>query len=311
MDLPAPIWDAYVTVQEKKVYVAGGGSPVDEVYDQTFVYDISTNKWDRLPPSGHYYGIPHIIGGKLVIIGGVLSATGEYTNKVSTFDETSQIWTSYYPNLLEERCRPGIATYFEHVIVTGGEIDDASHGGIEVFNWIENSKWRKSSINLPVLMWNFTPIITDGHFLIVGYSSANLKSIKKAYMIPVTAIIRSDVKQQANDTTTEWITMTSAAHFYTALISNSSPPVVVGGLNAGGTPTSDIKMYDESSTSWRKIASLSSARSEVAVAAVNNNAIVVIGGCTKGDTVTNAKSSSLTKVELGQATLTKPVLLTF
>jgi len=43
--------------------------------------------------------IPHIIGGKLTVIGGLLSATDSPTNKVSTFDETSQTWSSYYPDL--------------------------------------------------------------------------------------------------------------------------------------------------------------------------------------------------------------------
>ena len=80
--------------------------------------------------------------------------------------------------------------------------------------------------------------------------------------------------------------------------------MVVGGDDTTGTiPTADIKMYDNSNKSWKKIGSLSSARSRVAVAAVYNNAIVVIGGCTKGDTVAGAKSSSLTVVELGQAEL--------
>ena len=36
--------------------------------------------------SYHCYGIPHIIGGKLTVIGGMLSATKKRTNKVSTFD---------------------------------------------------------------------------------------------------------------------------------------------------------------------------------------------------------------------------------
>ena len=38
----------------------------------------------QLPPSGHYHGIPHIIGDKLANIGGRLSATNKRTNKVST-----------------------------------------------------------------------------------------------------------------------------------------------------------------------------------------------------------------------------------
>ena len=40
-------------------------------------------------------------------------------------------------------------------------------------------------------------------------------------------------------------------------------------------------MYDNSDYSWRSVGSLSSARYFVAVAAVDDNAIVVIGGCTK------------------------------
>ena len=62
-------------------------------------------------------------------------------------------------------------------------------------------------------------------------------------------------------------------------------------------------MYDNSNKSWKKVGSLSSARSAVAVAALHNNAIIIIGGYTKGDTEANAISSSLTLVELGQAEL--------
>ena len=100
-DLPAPIYAGRAVVQGKKVYVSGGRSPDHDAIHQVYKYDINTNQWGQLPPSGHYYGIPHIIGGKLAIIGGRLSATNykERTNKVSTFDEESQTWISYYPDL--------------------------------------------------------------------------------------------------------------------------------------------------------------------------------------------------------------------
>ena len=78
-------------------------SPVDDAKHQVYVYNINTDQWGQLPPSGHYYGIPHIIGGRLAIIGGCLSATRKRTNKVSTFDEDSQTWSSYYPDLLSVR----------------------------------------------------------------------------------------------------------------------------------------------------------------------------------------------------------------
>ena len=268
-----------------------------------------------MPPSGHYYGIPHIIGGNLVIIGGRLSATKKMTNKVSTFDEDSQTWTSYYPDLLSVRSKPGVVSHLEHVIVAGGgrptaEDDDSpivQQDDIEIFNWIENSHWRKLPIKLPVPMWGFTPTISDDHLLIVGYIGADMKPYKGSYKLPVANITASIDQQHNSDKPTKWTELTAADHWCTALVLNSSPPVVVGGDQdkTGTIPTVDIKMYNSSNKckSWKKIGSLSSARCEAAVAAVYNNAIIIVGGCTTGDTIANARSSSVTVVELGQAEL--------
>ena len=304
-DLPVPLYGAYVAVQHHKIYVAGCDSPVEDAYHQVYVYDINTDQWGQLPLSGHYYGVPHIIGGKLVIIGGRLSATKKMTNKVSTFDEDSQTWTSYYPNLLSIRSRPGVVSHLEHAIVAGGRLDDTTHDDIEVLNWIENSCWRKVSIKLPVPMWAFTPIVSDDHLLIMGYYGADMKCYNGAYKISVANITASGDQQYNSNTPTTWTELTAADHYETALVPRSSPPVVVGGLDTTGRiPTADIKMYDNSNKSWKKIGSLSSARSYVAVAAVYNNAIIIIGGCTKtGAGMANAKSSSVKVVEVGQAEL--------
>ena len=314
-DLPVPLHDADLALKDKKVYVTVGDSPVDDANHHVFVYDINADQWGQLPPSGHYYGILHIIGGRLTIIGGRLSATKKMTNKVSTFDEDSQTWTSYYPDLLSVRNKPGVVSHLKHVIVAGGGRPTAEDDekpviqqDIEVLNWIENSHWRKVSIELPVAMYGFRPIISDDHLIILGYNGADIKGYNSAYKIPVANITASiSIDQQRNsDTPTKWTKLTAADHWYTALVPSLSPLVVVGGrdcINDGGTPTADIKMYDNSNKSWKKIGSLSSARSRVAVAAVYNNAIVVIGGCIKGGSNANAKSSSLTVVELGQAEL--------
>jgi len=194
-----------------------------------------------------------------------------------------------------------LVSYLEHVIVAGGSRGNESQDDIEVLDWMENSCWRKVSISLPVPMEGFKPIIAEGHLCIVGYSKDN-EVYDDAYKIPVVDITRSGDQQITSDTPTKWITMTPADDYFTVLVPSSSPLVLVGGANASQT-ISDIKMYDDSSKSWRKVASLSSARSNMAIAAVNDNAIIVIGGCTKlgGD----ALSSSLTTVELGQSHLNR------
>jgi len=187
-DLPYPMYSAYAAVQGNKIYIAGGTSSVDNAKQLVYVYDINTDHWGQLPPSGHYYSVPHIIGGKLAIIGGCLSATKQRTNKVSTFDETSQTWMSYYPDLLSVRSRPGVATHLEHVIVAGGVKGTATRviqNDIEVLDWIRRSHWRKACIHLPVPMYFFTPIIADGHLCIVGYRGVDKQCHKDAYKIPV------------------------------------------------------------------------------------------------------------------------------
>ena len=307
-DLPTPLYAAFVAVHGHKIYVAGGNSPVESAEDQVHVYNINTDQWGQLPLSGHYGGIPHIIGDKLAIIGGYLSATDERTNKVSTFDDGSQTWTSYYPDLLSVRSMPGVVSHKEYVIVAGGRSARTCTGvgivldDIEVLNWMENSHWRRPLIKLPVPMHAFTPIISNDHLLIVGYSGLDEKAKKDTYTLPV-ADITASADGQHNTTSSRWTELTAVTHSYTALVPGSSPPVIVGGWNnRDKTSTEDVKMYDNSDHSWRIVGSLSSARCLVTVAAVDN-AIVVIGGCTKGGHRTDRRSSSLTVVELGEAEL--------
>ena len=301
-DLPAPLYDVCVAVHGHKIYVTGL-SPVKRAECEVYVYNFNTDQWGQLPLSGHYNGIPHIIGGKLAIIGGHLSATGERTNKVSTFDDGTQTWICYYPDLLSIRSRPGVVSYEKYVIVAGGKSIDGKtvQDDIEVLNWMENSHWKIVSIKLPVPMRAFGPIISDDHLLVLGYAGADGKASKAAYRLPVANITASIDGQHKSATSSRWTELTAVNHSYPALVPGSSPPVIVGGWSRSNkTSTADIKMYDNSDHSWRSVGSLSIARCLVGVAAVDDNAIVVIGGCTKGN---NYDSSALTFVELGEAEL--------
>ena len=90
------------------------------------IYNINIDQWGQLPPPGHYRGILHIIGEKLAIVGGRLSDTNKWTDKVPTFDDSTQNWISYYPNLLSVRSRPGVASYKEYVIFACGIFIDVN-----------------------------------------------------------------------------------------------------------------------------------------------------------------------------------------
>ena len=283
-----------------------GRSPATIAECQVYIYNTNTDQWGQLPPSGHSQGIPHIIGDKLAIIGGYLSATGKKTNKVSTFDDGTQTWISYYPDLLSVRSMPEVVSHQEYVIIAGGISIDVNTklDDVEVLNWMENSHWRRVSIKLPVPMYNFTPIVSNDQLLVVGYGDEDGYTSKAAYRLPVTNIIASIDGQHNSATSSRWTELTAVTNSAIALVPGSSPPVIVSGWDhSDKTSTADIKMYDNSVHSWRSIGSLSSARCFVGVATVDNNAIVVIGGCTKGGNKANRRSSSLTVVELGEAEL--------
>lgn len=147
-DLPVPLSGTYAVADDTKIYITGCLSTNEDSYHEVYVYDCAIDQWDRLPRSGHYYGIPHVIGGRLVMIGGRLSATTERTNKVSTFNALTQSWTNHYPDMLSIRSRPGVVSHLEYVIVAGGGVEDPEKlclDTIEVLNYIENTHWREVS----------------------------------------------------------------------------------------------------------------------------------------------------------------------
>ena len=126
-------------------------------------------------------------------------------------------------------------------------------------------------------------------------------------MIPIADVLRSSKRNEASEqyqtiaAPAQWTRMTAAAHLWTTLVPCSSPPVIVGGRNINGATTANIGAYNNSTESWRNVASLSSGRSQVATAAINGNRIIAIGGYTLGGTTAHAMSPCVATVKLGQA----------
>ena len=305
-DLSVPLYYAHAVVRNRKIYVTGQ-SPVEGMEHQVFVLDITSNRWYRLPQSGHSFGILHVIGDRLTVVGGRWAAANQRTNKVSTFDDDKQVWVSFYPDMLSARNRPGVVSHLEHVIVAGGTTtghNDASVvlNDIEVFNWKENSHWRRVSAKLPAPMYGFMPTVSNGHMLIVGYSDADKKRDRSAYKIPIANIV-PDHSHQNRTTSAKWSELTIASHWGATLVPNSSPPMIAGGEDTTNATTENIQVYDYSSKTWKNSKLLNTARSYAAVAVVSDIGIVVIGGCAKGGSGANWNMSSMKLVELGQAEL--------
>ena len=278
-----------------------GSAPDDDTYHYVYVYDINNNQWDRLPPPGQYKGILQIISSKLTVIGGMDNPTNKITNKVTTYNNNS--WSNEYPNLLKARARPGALTHLDYVIVVGGILDDNTcSDDIELLNYKQSSHWVIARMKLPEAMGLPSLTIANDTLYIVGYGIATGRT-SAAYEVSVSMVI-SSAAQLTNNQTAHWTKLPPAPHYATAIIPNSCPPVIIGGKIKGvPTCTVDIRVLDVPNNSWKKIASLTTARSSTAVIPINHDSILVIGGFTGGIGPKEAKAHSISRVEKGSVRL--------
>ena len=300
-DLPSPFYHASVALHDNKVYTTAGDAPDDDTYHYVYIYDINGNQWDRLPPPGQYMGKLQIINSNLTVIGGRDNTTRKRTNKVTTYNNNS--WKNIYPNMINARNKPGAVTHLDYVIVIGGVLDvNTFSDDIEVLNYKQSSHWVIARMKLPEPMWLPSLTISDDLLYIVGYNRANGSRTNAAHKVPVDIIISSAAQLTSNQTA-HWTKLPPAPHCHTTVIPNSLPPVIIGGHDKQYVPTVDITVLDVPSNSWEKLASLRTPRVCTAVVPIDHDSILVIGGCTDGGSVEEAKAHCISLVERGTVRL--------
>ena len=289
------------------VYVTAGSAPDDKTYNNVYCYKTNTDHWTELPQPGHRYGVLHMLDDRLTIFGGSDPATHRRHNKVTTYNKDTNSWYSLYPDMLNNRFKPGVITHHNYVIVMGGKYSRQGnsrndiHNSIEVMEYRGLRQWKEILISLPAPMWNIKPTMCGDNIIIVGYVSD--LTYTNFYQLPVEKLI-SSLHQPlfTYAVSIKWKTMLHATHYNTVTIPYSNPPMIIGGQSHdddGSIRTSDVSLYDASKNLWRKVESLTTARSNVGVDLLNNNTIVVIGGTSSGTGVEEAIKSSLTVVEIG------------
>ena len=306
-DLPSPLYNASAVLHKENIYVMAGGAPQRETYFYVFSYNINNNEWSRLPPPSHYCGKLEVINDQLTVIGGRDNDTKKITNKVSTFNNNTNKWTRYYPDLMKPRSKPGVVTHEDHVIVLGGGIDvGVCSDDIEVLNWTQPLHWVKSNIKLPEPMWHPSLTISHNQLYIVGYSTTGGRS-SIAYQLPINSIISSIGQPPTSGQSDNWNTLPNAPHYCTALLPQSYPPVIIGGCDIQYVPTSDVTIHNLTKNTWNKVASLSTPRQCVTVVPINHDSILIIGGTKGGEGVQANQASCVSTVEKGTVILSHTV----
>ena len=301
------MWRAQATVINTTLYISGGRCPNDtmNMYN-VYKYELDKNQWSVLPPLQQYRGIPVNTDNQLTVIGGYHSTTHKPTTQVTTF--TNNRWNNdTYPNLSVARVKYAVVPYHQYVIVAGGVVDDKTAvDTMEVLN-VSSCHWMIVNTHLPEPMYRISATVCADSFTIVGYYGADNKCYTGTFTIPIDEIISQQQTQQSLTSSTDkdntkWHTLADAPYWKTALVPNTSPPVIIGGDDKQGNSVNDITMYDDTNNRWKKIASLPINCAYTTVAVIND-CIIVIGGASDTKTTETINATSLSDVSVGQLVL--------
>ena len=301
------MYEAHVTVINTTLYITGGWCPNDTRNNyNVYKYQLDKNQWSVLPPLQQYDGIPVNTDNQLTVIGGKHSTTHKPTAQVTTF--TDNKWTNTYPNLSVARVLHAVVPYHQYVIVAGGQGDDGTAVNIIEILDITLYHWMIVNTLLPEPMYRISATICADSFTIVGYHGADNKRFNGTYIIPIDEIISQQQQTQQSLTSstdkdnTKWQELADAPYWKTALVPNTSPPVIIGGEDEQDNTVNDITIYDDTKNRWKKIASLSINCAYPTVAVIND-CIIVMGGASDTKTDETCNATALSDVNVGQLVL--------
>ena len=96
-----------------------------------------------------------------------------------------------------------------------------------------------------------------------------------AYKLPVDDIVSAIDKNEEG----KWIQLQNTPNFRSGLVVDSDHPIVVGGNDKTGKPTSDVSIYDPTTNEWSNVGQCVRRHLRSCAMAVSSSSFVVIGGC--------------------------------
>ena len=294
---------AHATVINDTLYIGGGVCTTANDHYLMFSYKLIDDQWRMLPVLPQCYGVPTNINNDISYIGGHDRSTKRSTNKVITL--LNNQWTIQYPNMTTARYYHAVVSYQHYTIVAGGVGEDGSTlDTTEVFN-CNNYQWTILSTYLPQPMKVINATTCNQSFIIAGYGGAG-SAYSGTFIITMDSLVGTEQENSFTSSTSEhdnkWSQLCRTPYWNTTIIPNTTPPVIIGGMDQQGKAFNNISLYDDSSNSWRTVSSLPISCAKATVATINN-IMIVAGGCTDGSTIETVNATTLTSVVLGQLEL--------
>lgn len=251
-----------------KLYLAGGRSNVQQVYDP------ATNAWSTVAPLPAPQPLDHIqtatVNGRIYYLGGVTKWPGPSVGTVYIYDTATDTFSTGAPMPAgRDRGAGGVAAFNGRIYVAGGVHDSLTVGWFDVYDPATDS-WA-SLPNLPHRRDHFQAAVVGGRFWAIGgriSSSATRVGYNEAFDL------------SAGTWATGFAPLPTLRGGFAATVFGSEIAIIGG--EGGGSTYDDVEAYSTASDTWRRLTSMPSARHGIQAAMWNGAAYIADGGTQQG-----------------------------
>jgi len=251
-----------------KMYLAGGRSNVQQVYDP------ATNSWSTVAPLPAPVPLDHMqaaaLNGKVYYIGGVTNWPETSVGSVYVYDVATNRFSTGAPLPAgRDRGAGGIAVLNGRIYLAGGVHDGTTVAWFDVYDPAANS-WT-SLPDMPHRRDHFQAAVVGGRFWAIGGRISS-------------AATRVGYTEAFTPTSGSWAAgfaplPTLRGGFATAVFGTEI--AVIGG-EGGGATFATVEAYDTATNGWRTLTSMPTARHGIQAAMWNGGAYIAAGGMRQG-----------------------------
>ena len=239
-------------------------------------YQLSTEKWEELPPSPYHDSGLVIIDGELTAVGGLDVYYGTCTNKLFTLRQGK--WVEHYPPMNTERSETAVVSTSDghYIVVIGGRVNVGRWTAtVELFH-VRSRRWYELT-NLPQALTLPSATICDNQLHVIGDDGTG-------YSCSLQALLSGEqpITSQSVSNILTWTQLPRLPVKGSTAATLCGQLVTVGGMR-GGTQVNSIHQLMDGQ--WVKIGSMSSVRSYCLVVTSSPDKMMIVGGWGAGDSV--------------------------
>ena len=235
-------------------------------------YNVSNNKWSKLPKCPYQFSSLAVINGQLTTIGGCKNAYSKdtYTNKLLSLPGYKEV----FPAMPTKRRGTTAVTSKEHLIVAGGVTGVLNRLKVVEVMDTKSLVWTiVASLPHP---YSFAPgaICGDQLYMLGG---ADDQGMTKSML----TCSPTELLQSSPSSSSIWHRVADAPAYSSTCAAVNGELLAVGGCDKDWKPSSAICKYNPTTNSWDLISNMPTARWLSLVAVLPTNEIMVVGGSIK------------------------------